>query len=61
MVNSFDDVISDSLSSVTGMFSLFDSITNMTKSIQNLDDTPLMGDLTVGGLERYRYCMFTYI
>lgn len=54
MVGSFDSVISSALGSVTDMFTLFDSITNLTKPIENIEATVVAGSLTVGDIEQYR-------
>lgn len=55
MVGSFDSVISSALGSVTDMFTLFDSITNLTKPIENIEATVVAGSLTVGDIEQYRW------
>lgn len=55
MVGQFDSVISGALGSVTDMFSLFDTITNMTVILEDLENLPIAGELTLGGVERYRF------
>ncbi|XP_067928308.1 prominin-1-like [Watersipora subatra] len=54
-VDQFDGVISGALTSVNDMLKLFDTITNLTSFIKDLDTTPLAGTLTLGDIEKYRY------
>lgn len=61
MVGQFDSVISGALGSVTDMFSLFDTITNMTVILEDLENLPIAGELTLGGVERYRYCARSFL